>query len=176
MIRTTPVSALDSEIVRLQWAREGWIIDSTLFGQEWGKSRDALAKACLRNDLFRLKIGKLWFYPAVFLRMLQDDVHRVNRALSGDDAVGKFIFWHRPHGGLGGRDVGQAVRDGLLDRVLELALGWSQERGLGEDAPTLLNQSTPHSRDRRFEPTIGAKPQKTDSSGLRLTTGRSRPE
>jgi hypothetical protein len=89
----------------------------------------------MRNELFRLKIGPSWLFPAVFSRLPRVEVHRVNRALKGDDAVGKFIFWHRTHGGLGGLDVYHAFRNGRFDRVLELAIGWSEERGLGQDDP-----------------------------------------
>ncbi|WP_147282966.1 hypothetical protein [Pseudorhodoferax soli] len=103
---------------------------SKQLGRAWGLSSAALAKACERQVLFRLKVGKFWLYPAVFLRLSPDKVHRINRVLKGNDTVGKFIFWHRTHEGLGGRDVSQALRDGMFDRVLELASGWSEERGL----------------------------------------------
>lgn len=95
-------------------------------------AREYAAKALLRNELFRLRSGQRWSYPAVFASLIPDQVRRVNRALTSDDAVGKFIFWHRPHGGLGGQAVSQALRDELFDRVLEVALGWSEERGLGQ--------------------------------------------
>ncbi|GHD05051.1 hypothetical protein GCM10007320_66600 [Pseudorhodoferax aquiterrae] len=111
------------------------LVDSSHLGQAWGESRATLAKACMRNELVRLRVGRPWFYPAVFSRLLRDEVYRVNRALKGDDAAGKFVFWHRTHGGLGGRDVCHALRHGLFDRVLDLAFGWSQERGLVEDDP-----------------------------------------
>jgi hypothetical protein len=110
--------------------RDGSLITSERLGEAFGQSCDALEAACARNELFRLKVGELWFYPGVFARFSPDVVHRINRALKGDDDVGKFIFWHRRQGGLGGRDVGQALRNGMLDRVLELACGWSEERGL----------------------------------------------
>jgi len=112
------------------WVRDGSLITSEQLGEAFGQSCDALELARERNELFRLKVSKLWFYPGVFTRFSPHDVHRINRALKGDDDVGKFIFWHRRHGGLGARDVSQALREGMLDRVLELALGWSEERGL----------------------------------------------
>ncbi|PZP90924.1 MAG: hypothetical protein DI587_37155 [Variovorax paradoxus] len=83
----------------------------------------------MRNALFRLKIGKGSYYPTVFVHLPAESVRRVNLALKGDDAVGKFIFWHRKHGGLGGSDVRQALSERMLDRVVELAIGWSEERG-----------------------------------------------
>lgn len=120
----------DADGVRLGWVHDGSLITSERLGEACGQSSDALEEACERNELFRLKVGELRFFPAVFARFSLDDVHRINRALKGDDEVAKFIFWHRPHGGLGGRDVSQALREGMVDRVLELALGWSEERGL----------------------------------------------
>lgn len=133
VIRATEMSNRDPSIVGLQLTREGLLVNSAQLSQAWGESRDALSKACVRKELFRLRIGQSWFYPAVFSRLLQVEVYPVNRALKGDDAAGKFIFWHRTHGGLGGRDVCHALRNGLFDRVLELAFGWSEERGLGRD-------------------------------------------
>lgn len=118
--------------VRVHWVNEGMLIPPEKLAEAWGQSSAALEEASERHALFRLQVGELWFYPAVFARFLPDDVHRINRALKGDDEVGKFIFWHRRHGGLRGQDVSQALRDGMLDRVLELALGWSEERGFFE--------------------------------------------
>lgn len=115
--------------MRQVWARDGMLIPTKGLGAACGQSRDALEAACERNELLRLKVGVLWFYPAVFACFSLNDVHRINRALKGDDEVSKFIFCHRRHGGLGGRPLSQALRNGKLDRVLELALGWSEERG-----------------------------------------------
>lgn len=129
MIRATQAHIQNLETERLQWAREGLLIKSTQFGRAWGESHHAIAEACRRNELFRLKIGNFWFYPAVFERFSPGDVHRINSALKGDDSVGKFIFWNRTHGGLGGRNICEALQYGMLDRVLELASGWSEERG-----------------------------------------------
>lgn len=129
MTRQSEANA-DANAVRLEWVQDGSLITSERLGEACGQSCDALEEACERNELFRLEVGELWFYPAVFACFSLDDVHRINRALKGDDEVDKFIFWHRRHGGLGGRDVSQALREGMVDRVLELALGWSEERGL----------------------------------------------
>ncbi|PZP94778.1 MAG: hypothetical protein DI587_24740 [Variovorax paradoxus] len=115
--------------VRVHWVNEGMLIPPEKLAEAWGQSISALEDALERHALFRLQAGEPWFYPAVFACFPPDDVHRINRALKGEDDVGKFIFWHRRHGGLGARDLSQALRDGMLDRVLELALGWSEERG-----------------------------------------------
>lgn len=119
----------EARSVRLEWVRKGLLIDSSQFGLAWDASQDVLATACRQNELFRLRIDDAWFYPAVFATLPPDVVRRINLALKGDDAVDKFIFWHRKHGGLRALNVKQALLADMEERVLELALGWSEERG-----------------------------------------------
>jgi hypothetical protein len=88
--------------------------------------------------LFFVKIGKNKYYPSAFLQLDADAVKQVNLALRGDDGAAKFMFWLRKHGALGGQMVTKALRDGQLARVVELARGWSEERGLVEAPPSSL--------------------------------------
>lgn len=120
-----------ADSVRVEWLRQGLLVNSGELSHAWGTSLRSFNQSCARNALFRLKIGKDHLYPAVFASLPAESVERINLALQGDDAVGKFIFWHRKHGGLGGRAVSQALKENMLDRVVELAVGWSEERGFG---------------------------------------------
>lgn len=120
----------DVELSRAAMVREGLLIEPERLARSWGESVEALARACERKELFLLRIGGRDFYPAVFAGLSKDVVHRINLELRDDDDAGKLIFWYRTYGGLRGQDVSQALRRGMLDRVLELALAWSEERGL----------------------------------------------
>lgn len=119
----------DGESVRQKWVRDRLLITASELSHAWLCSSQALEQSCQLNELYGVQVGVERYYPAVFASLPADQVHRVNRALKGDDDVGNFIFWHSTHGGLGARDLGHALRDGILDRVVEVALGWSEERG-----------------------------------------------
>lgn len=119
----------DGESVREQWVRDRLLITASELSHAWLCSCQELEQSCRLNELYGVQVGAERYYPAVFASLPADQVHRVNRALKGDDDVGKFIFWHRAHGGLGARDLGHALRDGMIDRVVEVSLGWSEERG-----------------------------------------------
>ncbi|KQP17041.1 hypothetical protein [Pseudorhodoferax sp. Leaf265] len=118
------------ELTRATMVREGLLIEPERLARSWGESVEALAQACKRKELFLLRVGGRDFYPAVFASLSKDEVHRINLELRGDDDAGKLIFWYRTHGGVRGQNLSQALRRGMVDRVLELALAWSEERGL----------------------------------------------
>ena len=80
-------------------------------------------------------LGKNKYYPTVFMQLDADAVKQINLALKGHDDTAKFVFWSRKHGVLNKRTVAEALDEGHLVRVVELARGWSEERGFVE-APT----------------------------------------
>ena len=122
------------EALRAGWVKDGLLVPSSALVDHWSRSRQALDQACARGELFSLKLGKNRYYPAAFLHLDADAVKRVNLALKGDDSTAKFVFWSRGHGALGNRSVAEALNDGRLEQVVELARGWSEERGFVEAA------------------------------------------
>ncbi len=121
--------AARSEAARQAWLDDGLLVSGEVLARAWGRSRQALETACKRDELFRLRIGKRWWYPAVFETLAAEDVARVCRALTGGDVVSKFLFWHRKHGGIGARTIAQALQGGQVGRAEELALGLAEESG-----------------------------------------------
>ncbi|WP_139379420.1 hypothetical protein [Zoogloea sp. LCSB751] len=117
------------EAVRIGWVRSGELVPSSTLAEAWGRTRQALEQALRRGELFSIKVGKNRYYPAVFTKLEAETVKTVCLALKGKDEVGKFIFWSRPHGGLGGETLLEALSSGQSDQVYRLAEGWSAERG-----------------------------------------------
>jgi hypothetical protein len=124
------------EALRAAWVKDGLLVSSATLSRHWHRTRQALDQACTRGELFFVKVGKNKYYPAAFVELDADAVKQVNLALKGDDGTAKFIFWSRKHGALGNRTVLEALGEGRLARVVELAQGWSEERGLVEAPST----------------------------------------
>lgn len=118
------------ESVRTGWVRDGLLVSSVVLAEAWGRSRQALEYAAKRGELFSIKVGKNRFYPTVFTRLEAEAVKAVCLKLKGEDAVAKFVFWGKKHGGLGGLTPSEAISVGQLDNVVRLAEAWSAERGL----------------------------------------------
>jgi hypothetical protein len=119
------------EALRAAWVREGLLVSSRQLAEQWHRTRQALDQACARGELFAVRVGKNKYYPAAFLELAAEAVKRINLALVGDDSTAKFVFWNARHGALGHRTVAEALDAGHLIRVMELARGWSEERGVG---------------------------------------------
>lgn len=118
------------EARRVSWVKEGLVVPTSELAKKWSRTRQALDQAGDRGELFSLKVGKNKFYPAAFLDLDADAVKQVCLALKGDDSTAKFLFWSRKHGALGNKTIAEALKEGRVARAEELALGWSEERGL----------------------------------------------
>lgn len=118
------------EAVRLRWVSEGLLIPSQQLAAAWGRSPQALSQADRRGRLISLKVKGDRYYPSVFATLEAEAVNDVCSRLVGEDAVGKFIFWNRPHGSLGGLTPAEAINAGKGAEVARLADAWSAERGL----------------------------------------------
>ena len=114
---------------RAAWTRDGTLVSGAELAARWGRSRQALDQACARHELFNLKVGNRLWYPAVFLQHGAAEVRAVCRALGEGDPASMLVFWLRPHGGLGGRTVSEAIEARQLERVVELARAWAEEHG-----------------------------------------------
>jgi hypothetical protein len=123
------------EAARVQWIQDGLVVTGEQLAQAWGLTRQALAPAARRGEVFAVKVGNRLYYPQAFLNMDRDVVASICRALGDIDASQKLTFWLREHGALAGKTVSVALEAGLsLRKVESLALGWARERGALPDA------------------------------------------
>ncbi|CAN5434243.1 hypothetical protein BH11PSE9_BH11PSE9_24840 [soil metagenome] len=119
-----------SETARVRWVQDGLLTASNDFARQWGISRQALDQATDQHKLFSVKVGRLRYYPTAFLDLKREDVAAVCNILAGASPEEKLVFWLRPQGALDGRSVADALKAGSLERVMELAAGFAEERGL----------------------------------------------
>jgi hypothetical protein len=123
-------AAARGEAARVQWIKDGLVVPGEQLAQAWGLTRQALAPAADRGELFAVKIGNRLFYPQAFLAMDRNAVAAICRALGDLGASEKLIFWLREHGSLAGRQVAAALEAGTsLATVERLAAAWARERG-----------------------------------------------
>jgi hypothetical protein len=128
-IKETQALVAQDEAQGEAWVKEGRLVKSAALCEAWATSRQALDRAVARDELFSLKVGRNRFYPKEFLEIEAQAVKTVCKALTGDDAASKFVFWLSPHDALNAKTIAQAIQSGGLDRVVQLATEWSQERG-----------------------------------------------
>jgi hypothetical protein len=120
------------EAARVQWVKEGLVVPGEQLAQAWGLTRQALAPAADRGEVFAVKIGNRLYYPQAFLALDREAVAKVCRALGDIGASEKLMFWLREHGALGGKGVAAALDAGVaLAKVERLATAWVRERGVG---------------------------------------------
>lgn len=118
------------ETARLKWVSDGLVVPGEQLAKAWGLTRQALAAAADRGEIFTVKIGNRLFYPAGFLMVERESVAAVCRALGELGASEKLMFWLREHGALSGKSVGAAFEAGTgLAKVERLASAWAHERG-----------------------------------------------
>ena len=128
-------AVLRGEAARVQWVRDGLLVRGEQLAQAWGLTRQALAPAAARGEIFALKIGNRLYYPRAFLGTDRQGVARICAALGRLDSTEKLMFWVREHGALGGRSVAAALEGGAsLPQVERLADAWARERGAARDA------------------------------------------
>jgi hypothetical protein len=118
------------EAARVQWIKEGLVVPGEQLAHAWGLTRQALAPASDRGELFAVKVGNRLYYPQAFLGMEREAVAVVCRALGDLGASEKLMFWLREHGALAGKSVAAALEAGIaLAKVQRLAAVWARERG-----------------------------------------------
>ena len=123
------------EAARVQWVKDGLVVPGEQLAQAWGLTRQALAPASQRGDVFAVKVGNRLYYPRSFLVLDRASVATVCGAL-GDLGTGeKLMFWLRDHGALAGKSVAAALEAGVpLAKVERLASAWARERGAARGA------------------------------------------
>jgi hypothetical protein len=118
------------EAARVQWVKSGLIVPGERLAQAWGLTRQALAPAADRGEVFAVKVGNKLYYPQAFLEMDRETVAVVCRALGELSASEKLMFWLREHGALSGKSVATALEAGIgLAKVERLAAAWARQRG-----------------------------------------------
>lgn len=123
------------EAARVQWIKDGLVVAGEQLAQAWGLTRQALALAAERGEVFAVKIRNRLYYPQGFLALDRDTVASVCRALGDIGASEKLMFWLRDHGVLGGKSVARALEAGTpVARVERLATAWARERGAARTA------------------------------------------
>lgn len=123
-------AAARGEAARVQWVKDGLVVPGEQLAQAWGLTRQALAPAADRGEVFAVKIGNRLYYPQAFLALDRETVATVCRALGDLGASEKLMFWLREHGALGGKGVAAALDAGVaVAKVERLAAAWARERG-----------------------------------------------
>lgn len=123
-------AAARGEAARVQWVKDGLVVPGEQLAQAWGLTRQALAPAAERGEVFAVKVGNRLYYPQSFLGMDRESVARVCRALGDLGSSEKLMFWLRDHGALAGKSVAAALETGVpLAKVERLAAAWARERG-----------------------------------------------
>jgi hypothetical protein len=111
-----------------QWVKEGALISSPEFAEAWGVSRQALEQAVQRGALFSVKHAGRRYYPRAPLELETEPVALVCQALGALPSSEKLLFWLSTHGALRGLTPAQAMQGGRLERVVEHAAAWANER------------------------------------------------
>jgi hypothetical protein len=76
------IAQLEATVGRL--SEDGLVVSGEQLAQAWGLTRQALAPAADRGEVFAVKVGNRLYYPQVFLTMDRESVASVCRALGGD--------------------------------------------------------------------------------------------
>jgi len=122
------------EAARVQWVKLGLVVPGEQLAQAWGLTRQALAPAADRGEIFAVKVGNRLYYPQAFLGMDRETVATICRALGDLGASEKLMFWLRDHGTLAGKSVAVALESGIpVSKLQRLAAAWARERGAARD-------------------------------------------
>ena len=123
------------EAARVLWVKDGLVVPGEQLAQAWGLTRQALAPAADRGEVFAVKVGNRLYYPQAFVGMDREAVAAICRALGNLGASEKLIFWLRDHGALAGKSVANALEAGAaLAKVERLAAAWARERSASRAA------------------------------------------
>ena len=128
-------AAARGEAARVQWVKDGLVVPGEQLAHAWGLTRQALAPAAERGEVFAVKVGNRLYYPQAFLGMDRETVATVCRALGDLGSSEKLMFWLRDHGSLAGKSIAAALEAGVpVAKVERLAAAWARERGAAHGA------------------------------------------
>ncbi len=104
------------------WTQDGTLIVPSQLAQAWGLGAQALEAAIQLGELFEVWVDGSRYLPAVLLPLGVELASKLCKTLKILTASEKLIFLLRPHGGLGGKTVVQALQSGARpSRIEELA-------------------------------------------------------
>jgi hypothetical protein len=133
------------EAARVQWVTDGLVVPGEQLAQAWGLTRQALAPAADRGEVFAVKVGNRLYYPHAFLGMDRETVAVICRALGELGATEKLMFWLRDHGVLAGKNASAALESGIaVAKVERLAVAWVRERGAARDVGKSVADARPN--------------------------------
>jgi hypothetical protein len=111
-----------------EWTQDGTLIAPAQLAEAWRIGTEATEAAVERGDLFEVWVNKSRYIPAALIPLGLEQAARLCHALKGQPASEKLIFLLRPHGGLGGQTVVQALQTGTpLSRIDELAAALARD-------------------------------------------------
>lgn len=110
----------------INWTRDGTLVPADTVAQNWGVSPHTVDAARERGEIFSLWLSGAHWYPREALRYERPVLSAICHALGDVDSSSKLLFLLRTHGALGGKTVNQAIENGMLDRVIELAKSWGR--------------------------------------------------
>jgi hypothetical protein len=120
--------ARGSDLLRARLIRDGRLVASPELEAAWGCTAHDLEQACTRGELFSWEIaGQIW-YAGTFMTLVRSDVAAVSVLLRRLDPASQFFFWHRKHGSLRGHTLHQALRNGELEAVRQVADSFVREQ------------------------------------------------
>jgi hypothetical protein len=88
----------------------------------WGLELRDIEALVQRGDLFEVWVNESPHIPVELIALGREQAAEICHFLEGQSASSKLVFLKRPHGGLGGKTVVEALRSGTpLDRICQLA-------------------------------------------------------
>jgi hypothetical protein len=119
-------AAVRGEAARVQWVKDGLVVPGEQLAKAWGLTRQALAPAAGRGEVFAVKVRNRLYYPQSFMALDRATVATICRALGDLSASEKLMFWLRDHGSLSAKTVAAALDAGTpVAKVERLAAAWA---------------------------------------------------
>lgn len=110
-----------------EWVATGLVVAGAVFAARRGVRVGQLGAAVRRGDLFSVGIRGRRYYVASLLDVKLEGVAEVCQALRPLSGTDMAFFWLRKHGALGAKTAVEVIREGRLDRVVQLALATSAQ-------------------------------------------------
>lgn len=108
-----------------RWIGDGTLVEPQQLATAWGQDLQTLHAAVRRGDLFEVWVNKAPYFAAVCVGLGIEQTAKICQALGGQKPSVALMFLVRPHGGLGGTTVVQALASGTpISRVEQLAVAW----------------------------------------------------
>lgn len=119
-----PAALERGHLVRLGWTQDGTLISAVAYATARDIPPSALSELEAKGELFSLDIDGARWYPSELLKMPPAAAAAICRTLAGSDPAQQLIFLMRTHGALAGQAAAEAVAQGGLAKVLQLAHAW----------------------------------------------------